>query len=80
MLPAGILDGIGYPTMLTVYSKTVRSGEQGWVMGFATSTFTIAASVISLLRGQLSTTVSPSAPFQLAILSELMAILAIMYG
>ena len=80
MLPAGILHGIGYPTMLTAYSKTVTSDEQGWVMGFATSTFTIAASVISFLGGQLSASVSPSAPFQLAILSGLLAIFAIMYG
>lgn len=80
MLPAGILHGIGYPTMLTAYSKTVTSDEQGWVMGFATSTFTIAASIISFLGGQLSASVSPSAPFQLAILSGLLAIFAITYG
>ena len=80
MLPAGILHGVGYPTMLTAYSKTVTSDEQGWVMGFATSTFTIAASIISFLGGQLSASVSPSAPFQLAILSGLMAIFAIIYG
>ena len=80
MLPAGILHGIGYPTMLTAYSKTVTSKEQGWVMGFATSTFTIAASIISFLGGQLSSSVSPSAPFQLAIFSGLLAVVAIMYG
>ena len=80
MLPAGILHGIGYPTMLTAYSKTVTSDEQGWVMGFATSTFTIAASIISFLGGQLSASVSPSAPFQLAIISGLLAIFAIMYN
>ncbi len=80
MLPAGILHGIGYPTMLTAYSKTVTSEEQGWVMGFATSTFTIAATIISFLGGQLSVSVSPSAPFQMAILSGFIAIFAIMYG
>lgn len=80
MLPAGILHGIGYPTMLTAYSKTVTSKEQGWVMGFATSTFTIAASIISFLGGQLSSSVSPAAPFQLAIFSGLLAVVAIMYG
>ena len=80
MLPAGILDGIGYPTMLTAYSKTVPRDEQRWVMRFATSTFTIAASIISFLGGQLSASVSPAAPFQLAILSGLMAIFAIIYG
>ena len=66
--------------MLTAYSKTVTSDEQGWGMGFATSTFTIAASIISFLGGQLSASVRPSAPFKLAILSGLLAIFAIMYG
>lgn len=80
MLPAGILHGIGYPTMLTAYSKTVSNDEQGWVMGFATSTFTIAAAIISFLGGQLSVSVNPTAPFQLAILSGIIAILSIMYG
>ena len=80
MLPAGILQGIGYPTMLTASTKIVTSKEQGWVMGFATSTFTIAASIISFLGGQLSSSISPSAPFQLAILSGFLAVVAIMYG
>ena len=80
MLPAGILNGIGYSTMLTAYAKTVTSDEQGWIAGFATSTFTITASIISFLGGKLTASVSTSAPCQLAILSVLLATFAIMYG
>ena len=67
MLPSGALHGIGYPTMLTGFSESVSKDEQGWVMGFATSLFTLAAAIVSFFGGQLIASVGPQAPFQFAI-------------
>ncbi len=78
MLPAGVLHGIGYPTMLTSYSLAVPKNEQGWVMGFATSIFTLAAATISFLGGQLTSSAGPQAPFQFAIISGGVAIIALL--
>ena len=67
MLPSGALHGIGYPTMLTGFSESVSNEEQGWVMGFATSLFTLAAAIVSFFGGQLIASIGPQAPFQFAI-------------
>ncbi len=78
MLPVGILHGIGYPTVLTGFSESVGKDEQGWVMGFATSLFTIAAALVSFFGGQLIASVGPQAPFFFAIACGGLAIIAIL--
>ena len=78
MLPVGILHGIGYPTVLTGFSESVGKDEQGWVMGFATSLFTIAAAIVSFFGGQLIASVGPQAPFFFAIASGAVGIIAVL--
>ena len=77
MLPSGVLHGIGYPTMLTGFSESVSKEEQGWVMGFATSLFTLAAAIVSFFGGQLIASSGPQAPFQFAIVCGGVAIIAL---
>ncbi|MEM8569994.1 MAG: MFS transporter [Pseudomonadota bacterium] len=43
--------GIAYPTLIGVFSASVSSGEQGWVMGIATAVFTLAGGFFSLVGG-----------------------------
>ena len=78
MLPVGILHGIGYPTVLTGFSESVGKDEQGWVMGFATSLFTIAAAIVSFFGGQLIASVGPQAPFFFAIACGGVGIIAVL--
>lgn len=77
MLPSGVFHGIGYPTMLTGFSESVSKEEQGWVMGFATSLFTLAAAIVSFFGGQLIASSGPQAPFQFAIVCGGVAIIAL---
>ena len=77
MLPSGALHGIGYPTMLTGFSESVSKEEQGWVMGFATSLFTLAAAIVSFFGGQLIASIGPQAPFQFAIACGGVALIAL---
>ena len=78
MLPVGVLHGIGYPTVLTGFSESVDKDEQGWVMGFETSLFTIAAALVSFFGGQLIASVGPQAPFFFAIACGGVAIIAVL--
>ena len=78
MLPSGALHGIGYPTMLTRFSESVSKDEQGWVMGFATSLFTLAAAIVSFFGGQLIASVGPQAPFQFSIVCGGLTIIALL--
>jgi predicted MFS family arabinose efflux permease len=53
ILPFGLLFGVGYPTLLSVFSASVGESEQGWVMGVSTALFTLGAGLISLVGGDL---------------------------
>lgn len=75
LLPAGVLHGIGYPTLLAAYSRAASAEEQGWVMGFSTAVFTLAAAIVSFLGGELTAS-SPAAPFQFALVCGGAALLA----
>ncbi len=77
MLPSGVLHGIGYPTMLTGFSESVSKEEQGWVIGFGTSVFPLAAAIVSFFGGQLIASCEPQAPFQFAIVCGGVAIIAL---
>ena len=77
MLPSGLLHGIGYPTMLTGFSESVSKEEQGWVMGFAISLFTLAAAIVSFFGGQLIASIGAQAPFQFSIACGGVALLAL---
>jgi len=53
ILPFGLMFGIGYPTLLSIFSASVDESEQGWVMGVSTALFTLGAGSISLVGGEL---------------------------
>ncbi|WP_231597872.1 MFS transporter [Synechococcus sp. CBW1002] len=76
LLPAGALHGIGYPTLLAAYSRSASAEEQGWVMGFSTAVFTLAAASVSFLGGELTAS-GPAAPFLFALACGAAAWLAI---
>ena len=76
LFPAGVLHGIGYPTLLTSFSQAVDRDEQGWVMGFSTAVFTLAAAAVSFLGGDLTASAGPAAPFQFAMVCGGVTILA----
>ena len=63
--------------MLTGFSESVSKEEQGWVMGFATSLFTLAAAIVSFFGGQLIASIGPQAPFQFAIACGGVALIAL---
>ena len=77
MLPSVALHGIGYPTILTGFCESVSKEEQGWLMGFVTSLFTLAAAIISFFGSQLISSIGPQAPFQFAIACGGVALIAL---
>lgn len=55
IVPFAAAQGIGYPALLTVFSKSAGEDEQGWVMGVSTALWTLGAGLISLVGGSLMT-------------------------
>ncbi|MBK0398228.1 MFS transporter [Limibaculum sp. M0105] len=47
------LFGVTYPTLLGLFSISVKESEQGWVMGVTTAVFCLAGGVMSLIGGGL---------------------------
>jgi len=47
------LFGVSYPTLLGLFSSSVSSNDQGWVMGVTTAVFCLAGGVMSLIGGGL---------------------------
>ncbi len=45
--------GVAYPALLSIFSDSVGSDEQGWVIGVTTAGFTLAAGITSLMGGLL---------------------------
>lgn len=43
---------VGYPTLLSIYSRSVDDTEQGWVMGVSIALFTLGAGLTSLIGGE----------------------------
>ena len=63
--------------MLTGFFESVSKEEQGWVMGFATSLFTLAAAIVSFFGGQLIASIGPRAAFRFAIACGEVALIAL---
>ncbi|MGI9372396.1 MAG: MFS transporter [Hyphomicrobiales bacterium] len=68
--------GMGYPTILGLFSASVDDSEQGWVMGITTAVFTLAAGVMSLIGGSLMS-IDIKLPFYIVIVSAALGLLAI---
>jgi len=48
----GVAFGVGYPTLLAIYSLSVDEDEQGWVMGVSIALFTIGSGITSFAGGE----------------------------
>lgn len=48
-----IFFGVAYPVILGLFSASVGSEDQGWVMGIATAEFTLLTGIVSFLGGYL---------------------------
>jgi predicted MFS family arabinose efflux permease len=48
----GIAFGVGYPTLLAIYSLSVDETEQGWVMGVSIALFTLGSGITSFIGGE----------------------------
>ncbi len=53
LVPLAAAFAIGYATLLSLFSDSVDSGKQGWVMGVATALWTLGAGLTSLIVGDL---------------------------
>ena len=49
----GIMFGVGYILMLSLFSACVDESQQGWIMGITISIFTLGTGIISLAGGSL---------------------------
>ena len=61
-----------YPVILTIFSKSVGSAEQGWVMGVTVALYTLGAGIISMLGGNFMA-IDIKMPFLIAIGSVVLA-------
>ena len=52
IVPLVVAFAINYPVMLTLFSASVDSSEQGWIMGVSIALFTLGTGLISLLGGR----------------------------
>ena len=59
------LFGVSYPTLLGLFSSSVKPDDQGWVMGVTTAVFCLAGGVMSLIGGGLMS-VDIRLPFYIA--------------
>ena len=53
LVPLAAAFAIGFATQLSLFSDSVDSGKQGWVMGVATALWTLGAGLTSLIVGDL---------------------------
>lgn len=64
--------GVNYPMMISLFSSSVDSTEQGWVMGITVAIYTLGAGIISLAGGQLMA-ISIYLPFIVALVATILA-------
>ena len=76
IVPLAVGFAIGYPCLLSLYSASVSSGEQGWVMGVQTALWTLGAGLTSLIGGEL-TAIDIRSPFFVAMGSGLLSLILI---
>ena len=76
LVPYGVAFAVGYTTLLAIFSASVDSSQQGWVMGLSTALWSSGAGMTSLLSGDL-TTLYIGAPFILAIGSAVLTLILI---
>ena len=53
IIPIGLAFGVGFPTLLSIYSASVDDSEQGWVMGVSVALFAVGGGATSLIGGYL---------------------------
>ena len=72
LIPLMITYGITYPTMLGLFSASVESTEQGWVMGVSIALWCLSSGSVSLIGGALMS-ISIYMPFFISISAYLIA-------
>jgi len=76
VVPIVVGFGIGYPTMLALFSASADEDEQGWVMGITMALFTLGCGAISLAGGAMMA-IDARLPFMTGIASFLVALILI---
>jgi predicted MFS family arabinose efflux permease len=74
IIPILLSFGLGYPTLLALFSASVDDSRQGWVMGVTVAWFTMGSGAISLLGGSLMS-ISIYLPFSIGVASFCMCLL-----
>lgn len=72
----GLAFGVGYPTLLAIFSLSVGEDEQGWVMGVSMALFTLGAAMTSLIGGE-AMGIEMRLPFLYAAALSIVSLLAI---
>ena len=68
LIPLAAGFAVGFSTLLSLYSASVDSSEQGWVMGVSTALWTAGAGISALIGGDLMS-LNLRLPFFIAIAS-----------
>ncbi|MES0810905.1 MFS transporter [Roseibium sp. SCPC15] len=76
IVPILLAFGLGYPTLLALFSASVDESRQGWVMGVTIAWFTVGSGSISLIGGPLMS-VSIYMPFSIGVASFCVSMLFI---
>ena len=76
IMPLAAAFAAGYATLLSIFSASVDSSQQGWVMGVSTALWTLGAGLTSVIGGDLMGD-DIRLPFFVAIASAALAILFI---
>ena len=76
IVPLVVAFAVNYPVMLTLFSASVDSSEQGWVMGVTIALFTLGAGLISLAGGQLMA-INIHLPFVVAVGAAVLAMILV---
>ncbi|MEM9633258.1 MAG: MFS transporter [Pseudomonadota bacterium] len=76
IIPILLAFGLGYPTLLALFSASVDESRQGWVMGVTIAWFTVGSGTISLIGGPLMS-FSIYMPFSIGVASFCVSMLFI---
>ena len=74
IIPILLAFGLGYPTLLALFSSSVDETRQGWVMGVTIAWFTMGSGTIALIGGPLMS-LSIYLPFSIGVASFAMSLL-----
>ena len=74
VVPVVLGFGLGYPTMLSLFSASAGKQEQGWVMGITIALFTLGTGIIAVVGGALME-IDPHLPFIVGVAAYVLALI-----